>query len=140
MSGHGRRSKEITITEENRDQGKVFFIEEMTAVRTEKWATKALLALTRNGLEIPDHIVAAGIAGIATIPLPILIKGLRYEDAEPLLEEMLGCVQFRPDPVARPQYARPLNQVDIEEVSTLFRLRIEVLTLHTGFSLGVPQS
>ena len=112
----------------------------MTAVRTEKWATKALLALTRNGLEIPDHIVAAGIAGIATIPLPILIKGLRYEDAEPLLEEMLGCVQFRPDPVARPQYARPLNQVDIEEVSTLFRLRIEVLTLHTGFSLGVPQS
>jgi hypothetical protein len=47
---------------------------------------------------------------------------------------MLACVQIIPD-ASRPMVRRALVEDDIEEVTTLLRLREEVLSLHTGFSL-----
>lgn len=136
MSGNGRRTKEVTITEDNRDNGKRFLITEMSAVATEDWAARLLLALTSNGFEIPQAIANAGIAGVASLGIPTILKGLKYEDAKPLLKEMLDCVQFKPDP-NRPDYVRKLINEDVEEVGTLLKLRAEVFTLHTGFSIGV---
>ena len=93
--------------------------------------------LARSGVLLPDDLTGSGFAGIALLGLRAL-SGLRFEDAEPLLDEMFGCVQFMPD--KRPQLARALIEDDIEEVATRMRLREEVMALHTGFSLADARS
>jgi hypothetical protein len=55
--------------------------------------------------------------------------------AEPLLDELLTCVEFMPDP-ARPEVVRSLIDDDIEEVATIFKLQKEVLALHVDFLKG----
>jgi hypothetical protein len=132
--------KEITITIEDggRDDGKVFFIRELSAMKAERWATRALLALMHAGVEMPDDMTDAGFAGIAAVGVRAFAR-LDFADAEPLMAEMLTCCQIIPDP-SRPQVRRALIEDDIEEVSTLFRLRQEVLSLHLGFSLAAFRS
>lgn len=128
-----RKEIDIVISEEGRDRDKVFHIRELPAYQVEKWATRALLALGRSGVEIPDNIGANGVAGLAYLGFTALMK-MDYADAEPLLDEMMACVSIKPDP-ARPDVTRVLFPDDIEEVATIFKLRMEVFTLHTGFSL-----
>lgn len=131
-----RKVQTVTIpaAEGNRDAGKIFVITEMAATRAEKWATRALLVLTRTGAVIPDEARSLGMAGIAIYGLRAL-SGLTMDDAEPLLDEMLTCVQVQPDP-RQPMVVRPLLEDDTEEVSTLLLLRREVFELHTGFSMA----
>lgn len=128
-----RKTADITITDEGRDKGKVFRLREMSAMQAEKWAARALLALAKSGVDIPDEISEMGMAGMVALGIKSLV-GVSFRDAEPLLDEMLGCIKIVPDP-ARPQIERPLIDGDIEEVRTLVTLRKEVFTLHTGFSL-----
>lgn len=127
-----RKQITITIDRPGRDQGKVFQITEMPAAQAERWSVRALLALGRSGVEIPDTIVSAGMAGIATIGIRALF-GLRFEEAGPLLDELMTCIAAIPDP-ARPGIVRPLVADDTEEVATLLQLKSEVFELHTGFS------
>lgn len=115
----------------SRDHGRMYLLTEMPATQAEKWATRAFLALTRSGVEIPEDIRAAGMAGIAALGFHML-GGLRFEDVEPLMDEMMGCVQIIPDP--KVSLPRKLVESDIEEVKTRFKLRVEVFTLHTSFS------
>lgn len=134
-----RKTAIITIDSPGRDLGKVFEITEMSATRAEKWATRALLALLKSGIEIPDDIASAGLAGVAAMGIRAF-GGLDFADAEPLLQEMLNCVVLIPDP-SRPQVKRPIRtDDDIEEVATLLRLREEVLSLHLGFSISAYRS
>jgi hypothetical protein len=133
-----RKSLTITIEDEGRDKGKVFHITELSAFQAEQWATRAFLALARSGVEIPDGIETAGFAGIAHLGIKALAK-IQYEDAAPLLSEMLTCVSIIPDP-ARPSVMRSDIENDIEEVRTLIQLRREVLDLHMGFSTPVTAS
>lgn len=129
-----RKEVVVTITAEGRDKGKVFVIREKSAVQTEKWATRALLALSRSGVDIGDA-ADAGIRGIMALGIKALF-GMSFTDAEPLLDEMMECVSWRVDP-KRPDVTRPLMvDDDIEEVATLLRLRSEVVELHTGFSIA----
>src|SRR3954449_6524728 len=128
-----RKELTLTIDTPGRDVNKTFFIREMSATKAERWATRALLALLKSGIEIPDDIAQAGLAGVAAMGLRAF-GGIDFADAEPLLAEMLSCVQVIPD-ASRPMVKRALIEDDIEEVSTLLRLREEVLSLHTGFSL-----
>jgi hypothetical protein len=127
-----RRTATVTISAEGRDHGKQFFITEMPAMQAERWATKALLALSKSKFVIPEDIAKAGLAGIAALGKEAL-AGLSYEDAAPLLEEMLRCVKIIPDP-SRPAVMRSDIECDIEEVSTLLTLRTEVFSLHVNFS------
>jgi hypothetical protein len=128
-----RKTAIITIDSPGRDFGKVFELTEMSATKAEKWATRALLALLRSGVEVPEDIASAGLAGVAAMGIKAF-GGINYADAEPLLAEMMSCVVVIPDP-SRPQVKRPIRtDDDIEEVATLLRLREEVITLHTGFS------
>lgn len=120
--------------DKNRDKGKTFLITEMAASKAERWATRALLALGQSGVDIPEDIGAAGLAGVAAIGIKA-ISGLPWELAEPLLDEMFQCVQFVPD-ASKPMVVRPLVEDDIEEVSTRLRLREEVISLHINFSIG----
>ena len=134
-----RKTEIVTIPLEGRDKGKSFLITEMGAVQAERWATRALLAMGRSGVEVPDEMRGAGMAAIAIYGLRALAR-LAYEDAQPLLDEMLRCVKFVPNTGAN--FARDLlitedgESDDIEEVQTLLYLRSKVFELHTGFSLA----
>ena len=121
----------VTIDAAGRDQGKVFFIREMPAARSEKWAIKAFLALAHSGVELSEEITQAGLAGIAVMGLQAL-RGLRFEDAEPLMDEMFTCVSRIPSST-KPEIIRNLVDDDIEEVATRLRLRKEIFALHVDF-------
>jgi hypothetical protein len=119
------------VQDEGRDHGKVFFITEMSAARAESWAMRVLLALMANNSSIPEGMEELGMAGLAEVGLKAL-GGLRWEVAEPLLAEMLACLQIIPDP-SKTHVQRELIDEDIEEVSTRLKLRMEVFKIHTDF-------
>ena len=133
-----RKSETITIAQEGRDYGKVFLLTEMPAAQAEKWATKALLALAKSGADLPQDVEGTGMAGVAVMGVKAF-AGVTFSDAEPLMDEMLKCIKFVPEP-SKPQIVRALVMDgisdDIEEVSTIIRLRMEVLQLHVGFSIS----
>jgi hypothetical protein len=132
-----RRTKDFKVEASGRDQGKIFRLTEMSAFATEVWAAKALLALLNAGVDIPDNVKDAGLAGLASIALSALGK-MPAESLIPLMEEMMTCVQAVPDP--RNPLPRPLFPDDIEEVMTLLKIRKELLELHLGFSLAAKLS
>jgi hypothetical protein len=125
-----RRTAEITIQNDSRDGGKIFVLTEMPANQAEKWAARALLALTNSGIQIPDEMQGAGMAAIATIAIQAF-SGIAFEAAEPLMDEMFGCIQIK-----EKHLTRRLTDDDIEEVATRLTLRGEDLSLHLGFSLA----
>lgn len=135
-----RKTKIVTVPSsatkerENRDAGKSFLITEMDAVRAEKWATRALLAIAAGGVDIPADVLRMGAGAVVAAGFRALVT-MAFADAEPLLDEMMHCVVFVPDP-RKPDITRPLDADDIDEVSTIWLLRSEVVELHTGFSVA----
>jgi hypothetical protein len=128
-----RKTINVTIQAEGRDHGKVFVLTEKSAVEADKWGIRAMLALSKSGVPIPPEFLEMGIIGILAVGIHRL-AGVSFADLEPLLDEMLTCVQVMPTP-ERPEIIRALMPDDIEEVKTLTTLRLEVFRLHTGFSL-----
>ena len=126
-----RKTSTYTETADNRDKGKVFKLEEMSADQAEAWALKAFFAIMNAGIDVPDNLADLGFAGIATAGLNALGK-VDYETARPLLDEMMTCIQIIPDP-AKPNVARALFPGDIEEVATKLKLRKAVFDLHVAF-------
>lgn len=133
-----RKTASVTITAEGRDHGKVFLLTEMPASQAERWATRALLALGRSGTPIDDDVKNSGMAGIAVYGLRAF-AAVGFEDIDPLLTEMMDCVQFVPD-ASKPTVVRDLIEDDIQEVATRVFLRSEVVALHLGFSIREPLS
>jgi hypothetical protein len=125
-----RRETFVTIERDGRDKGRVFKITEMPAEQAEEWAYRLLLALAKAGVEVPEEFFSMSMAAVAALGVRAL-AGLHWEVAKPLLEEMMGCVQFQPSE----KVLRALYPGDIEEVATRVRLREEVIALHTGFSV-----
>lgn len=139
-----RKTTTYTVTAENRDKDKTFLVTEMTAAQGESWATRTLMALMVGNVQIPDNYQKLGMAALAQMGFRAL-SGLKWETAEPLLQEMMECVQFIPDK-KKPSIVRPLleshdpGNADIEEVSTRVNLRLEVWKLHTDFLSAVLPS
>jgi hypothetical protein len=131
-----RKTKIVVVDRPgSRDNGKRFLLTEMSAAAAERWAARAFLALAKAGVEVDDDMHGAGMAAIAATGLRALGR-LDWQDAEPLLDEMMTCVKFCPDP-AHPEVVRPImTDDDVEEVETRFLLRMEVLQLHVNFSLA----
>jgi hypothetical protein len=127
------RKTETWVATEGRDKGKHFVITEMSAARAEKWATRALLAIGRAGVDLPDDLASAGMAALAYAGLKA-ITSCAFEDAEPLLDEMMQCVTIQPDP--KLEFTRGTIEDDFEEVATLVQLRDRVFGLHVGFSIA----
>lgn len=119
----------VTITAAGRDKGKHYLITEADPFRTEAWCTRAMFAAMNAGVDIPENIANAGLAGVVALGAKAL--GLvPYDAAKPLLDEMLTCVQYK----VKDGITRPLGfDGDIEEVSTILFLRKEIVTLHTDF-------
>jgi hypothetical protein len=126
-----RKVLKLKISDPGRDLGKVFVLTEMAARRGHQWATRALFAVMNGGVEIPDNIASAGFAGLAAIGVKAL-GHVSVHVAEPLLDELLQCVEIMPD-ASKPEVTRTLIDDDIEEVATIFRLQKEVLSLHIDF-------
>jgi hypothetical protein len=138
-----RRTRVVTISAENRDKGKRFLLTEMAADQGERWAIRMLLAIANAGGKLPEGALDAGMSGLAaTMQSSIVvglraIAGVRFEDAETLLAEMMDCVQYQPNtPNVPAQSLIAGSNSQIEEVSTRLTLRWEVLQLHLNFSLA----
>lgn len=129
-----RKTETVVIKADGRDQGKHFLLTEMPATRAEKWATRALLALSRSHVQIPEEMTGLGMHGLVALGINIL-SSLDYVDAEPLMDEMMQCIEIIPDP-RHVEVRRPLIEDDTEEVGTVLLLRSEVIKLHTGFSIA----
>ena len=123
------KTKQITI-ENGRDKGRVFLITEMSAAHADNWAMRALIALANGGVDLGGLSPQQGMMGMVGVALDALGR-LKADDAIPLLNELLDCVQIIPEG-GRP---RPLNMDfnDVEDFTTLWRLRKEVFALHTDF-------
>ena len=123
------KTKQITI-EHGRDKGRVFLITEMSAAHADNWAMRALIALANGGVDLGDLSPQQGMIGMVRVALDALGR-LKADDAIPLLNELLDCVQIIPEG-GQP---RPLNMDfnDVEDFTTLWRLRKEVFALHTDF-------
>lgn len=133
-----RKQSIVTLNDDNRDKGKCFLVTEMAARVAEKWALRFMLALQRGGIEVPDELSHLGFVGIASAIGSKMIGGLAPDEVEPLLDELMKCVQFMPNP-GNPTLTRPLVDAgiegdDIEEVATRVKLKLEVVALHVGFS------
>lgn len=118
---------------ENRDAGKAFRITEMSAYDQEVWAQRALLAMAQSGVPISEDVIRAGLGAVAAVGMRALLT-MAFDDARPLLDQMMECVVFVPDR-SKGDVTLPLDEYIIEEVSTLLALRAEVVELHTGFSI-----
>lgn len=132
-----RRTALWTATHD-RDAGKTFLITEMSADKAERWAIRMVLALTNANVEVPEGSLTAGMSGVASILAQGVrgLAGLKYASIADLLDEMMECVQFQPQPHLPPQALFKGENCQIEEVRTRLELRMEVLSLHVGFSLA----
>lgn len=130
-----RKQITLTIGAEGRDKGKVFILTELSAYEAEEWAGRALFSLMNAGVEIPDNIAEAGLAGVAAMGMKAIAK-LPFESAKTLLDKMMDCVQIQPSP----NVTRELMSGDVEEVATLFTLRKKVLGLHLDFFTAAAPS
>ncbi|WP_176077499.1 hypothetical protein [Burkholderia dolosa] len=126
------------IATDGRDDGKRFLITEMPASKSEEWAARALFAAMSCGVEIPDEVAGAGLAGVAALGVKMLSR-VPFEMVKPLFDEMMDCVQYEFEP-GRPGGARALIETDIEEVATRLKLRKAVLDLHLEGFLGAAPS
>lgn len=126
-----RRVLEVVINDDNRDRGKTFVITEMAATQGEKWAIRVVMALMQSGLDVPDDYKSMGMSALASIGIRAL-SNLRFDVAEPLLDEMLACVKIKPSP----DVVRDLIEQDIEEIGTRLKLRVEVGKLHLDFLMA----
>jgi hypothetical protein len=124
------RKEASFVAETGRDKGKQFLITEMSATKAENWAIKAILAIGNAGIEIPDNLVSQGMAGLLAAGYMNLLK-IPFEAAQPLLDEMMSCVQFIPSQNIK----RSLIEDDIEEVTTRLQLRKAIWNLHMDFFL-----
>lgn len=116
-----------------RDKGKRYTLTEMPVYQSEKMAIRAMMLAIKAGVDIPDDVKGKGIAGLALMGLQALMRGLDFRDLDPLLDEMLPCITFNPDP-RNPQVERALVDGDIEEIHTLLAIRGRLIDMHWGFS------
>jgi len=133
-----RKTERLTITTEGRDKGKTFILTEMPCDQGERWALRALLALTNTGASIPEEALGAGMAGLAAVGIQALGM-LDATQVQPLLDELWpACVRIvPPNEKLMPQEILPGVNSQIEEVKTRLEIYTALFKLHTGFSMPV---
>lgn len=130
---------DVSVPYEGEDKGKTFRISPMSAWKAEKWAWRAMGVLARSGMELPPVDLMGNFVVVAAFGLEALLKA-SFEEAEPLLDEMMMCVAIVPDPANCPAVVRSDIEHDIKVPSTILWLRDRVLEAHTGFSVAAALS
>lgn len=151
-----RREKLVAIpaadNPDNRDKGKVFLLREMSAFDAEWWAIRALIVMGNSGVTLPQGVLESGMQGLAfmeqtkgvasalfAIGLRML-PGVNPRELKPLLDEMRSCIFYQPPGNHTAQALEDGLLCQVEEISTLLKLRADVLELHLGFSLAAAAS
>lgn len=129
-----RKESDFTATF-GRDAGKRYLITEMSAEKAFDWGTKALLAMARSGVDIPDDIEQRGMAGVALVVVKA-VGGLEFMAVSSLKSELLACVKVYISAPGAQTHSRPLIDGDIEEAVTIYHLCVAVIELHLGFSIA----
>lgn len=130
-----RQIIDVKVEKEGRDQGKVFRLTEMDAYRAELWGMRALTVMNRANVDLPVEALGAGMIAIALYGFRALMSA-DFDQVQPLLDEMMECVQRVPSPDTLPEVVRRLVPDDTEEIGTRLWLRERLIELHTGFSLA----
>lgn len=133
-----RKETFVSITDEGRDKGKKFKLTEKSAIEIDKWANRAMVSIIKAGGALPDEVIRMGIIGVLSLS-PERLMNAEWSDLEPLLDQLLTCVQIVPTP-EQENVVRKLFPNDIEEVQTLRTLREQVFILHVGFTKPAGQS
>lgn len=117
---------------ENRDAGKRYVLTEMTALRAERWARRAIGAMSRQELDVREEFGKLGFLGFYLLGLQALAGG-DMDAIDGLMDEMLTCIKIQESP----EVIRPLGgDGDVWEISTLYLLRKELVELHMGFTFA----
>ncbi len=137
-----RREQEIIL----QDRGKeiVFRIKEMSALQLEKWLMRALLALCKSRHVNKEE--NSNNTNKSKVLIDALFDGrflevfcnADFEEIEPLLDELLTCVQRRVDNGYMQVNSSTIESY-VEDVRTLFELRMEVLKFNLDFLLEMNQ-
>lgn len=154
--------KEMTIEIMDRERALTFKLKEMPATRLESWILRAVLLLAsarkrklgqikkdseqvKNSPEQVkqdfDQMKASSAqmnTGEAYISEQLIfaLGELDYEKTRPLLDELLSCCSIVIDRVEK-RLAAEFVDDHIQDVNTLFRLKLEAARLNLG-SLGLP--
>lgn len=125
------------LADKGRDTGKLFLLKEFPAMQAEKLGRRALMAIGKSGVTFEPDELQSGLQGIAALASTGLraLAGVDAAELDPLMDEMLTCVEFVPSAADRSvRLGYPLFMDQIEEVATIVALRDEVVNLHMGFS------
>ncbi len=135
-----RREIDYVVSDEGRDKGKVFHITEMSSIRAEKWAMRTMRAMLMAGIPVTPEMMAGGIGSLATMN-PLAIMNVDMGEVFALGDELMTCVQIRPDK-SHPELLRtPDAEGDIEEIKTRLNLKLAAYHLIVGFSpAAVPST
>jgi hypothetical protein len=125
-----RKTATVTINE-GRDKGRVYKITEWSATRVEDWILRAIFGLGEVGVELPPELLTMGAAPIM-YAIATQVNKLPSKMGVQLAGELMECVQ-----IVEERTTRSLEENDIEDVSTRFELKKEVLKLIFGFTVGV---
>lgn len=127
-----RKSKDVEITAEGRDLGRVFKITELPAWDAFIVASKLAHALTVSGINLPD--MAKTPEGIAEVGLTMLLY-IKPDVGHPILEQLRECVQVYPPKRKAGSAAFDLVAASMpQEPATWLKLLTELYHLHLGFS------
>lgn len=127
-----RKTTRLIVSEEGRDKGKAFVLNELPADQAERWFIRAMFAISKSDADVTPEMIAGGAATFAAWGIPALLQA-DYRDVEPLLDEMWQCVAYQHAPNIPLQTITEGVNSQIEEVATRFALRVAVLQLHLGF-------
>ena len=136
--------KDVVIILQDDGRELSFKITQMSAIQQERWINRVVMLLAGSaGLDgALDNLQGSLKAGKYEDILRIF-GALKYEEIEPLYNELLECCAHIPDP-KNPGFATKLTAGNADsivgEVKTLYRLRLEALKLNFDFFKGGENS
>jgi hypothetical protein len=125
------KTKEVTITAEGRDKGRKYLLTEMPALKAERWARHAIMAMNRKDLDIASEVAALGMWGFVLGGLQALAGG-DVAAVDNLMDEMIPQIQIIEEHTTRPIK----GDNDVWEILTWKTLRQELIELHISFTFA----
>lgn len=123
--------KEVEVKVNDRGKELTFKIKEMSASQQESWVIRAGLLLGKGDL--------SDVLATETTQMLKVLSGIDYDKAKPLLDELLGCCYLVHNKTVTQLNPSTVDGV-IEDVSTLFKLKIEAFKVNFNFFLAVNPS
>jgi hypothetical protein len=129
--------KEATIVigpEGGRDAGRKYVIKEVAVYKFEDWVRRGVRALIRAGI-LNEQSLSIGLPALMGLGIQAIVN-MPDDEARFILDESLVCIHIVPQSGHPRPIGPQFGQDDIEELGTLWKLRLATLELHVGFSLG----